>query len=240
MPILVIIIIVVTLSGLNVLQYRQSIETDTKIITLEQEKSQLTNSLSTLQAENTELKQYFNISIFNTANSMRKFYEIWYSRVNTSYPPRDSGTDKIIFYVFEKNSTLNIDFYMNPVSGLVVPLTLQRGDATKAEYATEIYPPNPNWPNTTIRFAPVYWAENVSLTTNYPPFQRSIRLNDSGWYTISVDGVRYMNGSYSNAKTLGLYVVDDEVVVLPVLLRLSVHLSKDDDLFRAFVVRELN
>lgn len=217
----------------NVVQYVELKNVHLELNNVKVENDRLSDILTILEAENRMLKNYFDARIFGVGCSLRKILTLSYYRAQVGYPPVDVGQLKTVIYVFEDNSTLELVLQVLTHPGLFIPLTIQKGDATHPDYATEVDEKNP-----AVRYAPVLWSEKVNASKIDPDrisVSYSIPLKERGWYTISFTGKIRLPGGQSLP---GVTWQNGTFTVLPLSLSLDIRVSTKERYWAPFVVNE--
>jgi hypothetical protein len=218
----------------NIAQYIELKNMHLELNDLKFENHYLLVTITSLEAKNKELKDYFDEQIFGVGCSLRKMLTLRYYRAQLGYPPVDVGQLKAVIYVFEDDSTIELTLEAVTHPGLFIPLTIQKGDATHPDYATEIDEKNPK-----IRYAPILWSEKVNASRIYLDrisASYKIPLKERGWYTISfTEKIRFPGGQ----SLPGVAWQNGKFVVLPVSLSLDIRISTKDKYWTPFAVNEV-
>lgn len=218
-----IVLIFVSALGFGAVQYIKINEVTEELSALQENNDQLLREVATLESELGSIEAYLNRTVFSVGVSIRRIITLHYTRSDLDYPPVGIGEKKTVIYIYKDNSTLNLKLEMKQHPGLSIPLTIQRGDYSLPEYATEIDEAHP-----TIHFAPVIWSRNVNESGEY-----SIQL-DEGWYTISLTG-RWTQGG--GTMLVGVkWEENGEITVLPIYTNLEIRVSNSDDYWAPFAV----
>ncbi len=184
----------------------------------------LKQSLNQTQASLDKMKI---LNQLDTSNSLRKLYDIDYNTI----APIETEADSIIFYLADQNSTVHITLNINNDTRLILPLTIQKGDATDPDDATESVISRPD-----LKYAPVLWSMNISYaTSNYGRLDQSIPLRYSGWYTLNLNGIRFLGHP---ASVPGEIWQNGTATYIPINLHLEMSVSTKDGLFNTFIIRE--
>ncbi len=217
----------------NVAQYVELRNMHLELNNVKVENDRLFDIVKILEEENRMFKNYFDEKIFSVGCSLRKMLTLSYYRAQVGYPPVDVGQLKTVIYVFEDNSTLELVLRVVTQPGLFIPLTIQKGDATHPDYATEIDEKNP-----AVRYAPILWSEKVNASKIDPDrisVSYSIPLKERGWYTISfTEKIRFPGGQ----SLPGVTWQNGKFTVLPLSFSLDIRVSTKEKYWIPFAVNE--
>lgn len=218
--------IFVSAVGLGIVQYIKMNEVAEELRVLHEYNDRLSMEVAALEGELDHIEAYLNRSVFSVGVSIRRLMTLNYCRFELDYPPVGYGEKKTIIYIYNDNSTLHLKLLMNQHPGLYIPLTIQSGDYSLPEYATETDEAHP-----TIHFAPVIWSRNLNKSSEY-----SIIL-DEGWYTVSLTG-RWTQGG--GKKLVGVkWEENGEITILPVNTYLEIRVSNSGEYWAPFAVYDI-